>query len=145
MNKEQREVLLMAYNSFDVELDSDDYINIGKIIIIRRRLAELLGLNLSVNILPGEYFDEEDPIEWRFIAPSVETEELSKDEMIFLKETLKITGGVGGCTDSDDACLRCARRMLAEVVEYEPLNHYRLLFEKEMKNIYYKRKNKTDS
>lgn len=141
MNEKKRQVLMHAYQSFDVSTDSDDYEVIGKVVAIRRMLAELLDLDLSQNMMPGEYIDdEEDELERKYFEKSSEvSEELTKMEIIRINRILKISSNMRGLYDSDDACLRCARRMLAEVIDYEPLSHYRLMGERdEVKPIYYK-------
>jgi hypothetical protein len=143
MNDKQREVLLRAYNSFDIQTEYFDFEIIGKVMVIRRMLAELLCLNLLNHIMPGEYTDDDTglPDELRFIEEkelSTKGEQsLTKDEQYLLEQVLRFSSGMSGLTDSDDACLRCARRMLAEVLG-KPLNGYGLMGERELKPIYYK-------
>lgn len=138
MTPKQYEVLKRSYDSLDVSLDPDDYTSIGKIIVIRRKIAELLGLNIKNNALPGEYFDDEDEQENRFVNKSTQNIPLTENEKKLIRHCLSLLSNVGGASDSDDACLRCATRMLAELCDYEPLAHYRLLYEKEVKKMYYK-------
>lgn len=140
MTPKQYEILKRAYESLDVSLDSDDYTAIGKLIVVRRKLAELLGVSIKNNPLPGEYFDDEDDeeLENRFINKSPQDTPLTENEKKFIKHCLNLLSNVGGLSDSDDACLRCSTRMLAELCDYEPLAHYRLLYEKEVKRMYYK-------
>lgn len=70
MTPKQYKILKKAYDSLDVSLDSDDYTSIGKTIVIRRKLAELLGLSIKNNILPGAYKlsqEESSNFRWRSI------------------------------------------------------------------------------
>ena len=119
-----------------------DYEFIGKIIVIRRILAELLGLNLANHIMPGEYIDDEEPaqeyiyIDIKKLSPKGE-QLLTKSEQSLLNQVLKISYGISGTKDSDDACMRCSRRMVAEVLGL-PLEKYRLLRENDITPKYYK-------
>lgn len=142
MNEKQKEVLLKAYGSFDIETGYYDFEIIGKVVVIRRMLAELLQLDIYEHIMPGEYIDDEDGIqELRFIKEkelsSKGEQSLTKSEESLLNHILKISTGMTGVTDADDACLRCARRMLAEVLGL-PLANYRLMAEQEVKPLYYR-------
>lgn len=141
MNNEQREIIRQAFFSFDVTVDSDDYISMGKVLVVRKKLGELLGTHAREVLLPGESYDEEDknePYEYMFTEASGQ-EDLTEKEIKFLKHVLEIASTISGCFDSDSACLRCACRMLAEVTNYEPLSHYGLLYETEVKRKYYKK------
>lgn len=142
MNDKQRKVLMSAYNSFNVETGYHDYEVIGKILVIRRMLAEILGLSLRDNVMPGEGVDDDDDVqEKRFIGEndlsSNEEKSLTKSEQNLLRQVLGVSKGMYGVTDGDDACIRCARRMIAEVAG-EPIEYYRLMMEKEVKPLYYK-------
>lgn len=142
MNDKQKEVLTSAYNSFDIQLGYMDYEFIGRIIVLRRILAELLGLDLSTHIMPGEYIDEDEKNqEYIYIDEkklSLKGEQLlTKSEQLILNSVLEISYGISGVQDSDDACMRCARRMVAEVLGLS-LENYRLIGESNVTPKYYK-------
>lgn len=115
---------------------------IGKAFVIKRILAEMAGANLNEHLLPGEY-PAESPGEFeemhRFYT-ELKTPWLSKEDKLYLQtKVLPLFNELSGVSDSDDACLRCAARMVAEVCGYPHLSHYRLLMEKEVKPLYNKK------
>lgn len=120
-----------------------DYASIGKMVLAQRALAELLGEDINQYLLPGEspmdIEDGDDPNDWQRFISSTETSELTPKEKKFILNTiLPMLKNLGGIHDSDDASLRCAKRMIAEAAGYPELSHYRLLMEKDIKPLYYK-------
>lgn len=124
-----------------IEVMYDDYESIGRLIVARRYLAELLDKNLQDYVLPGESNlpEDKDDIFCHFIdtAFNAQTDEYTQAQMMIVKNLIAIIRKIGGMSDSDDACLRCTVRMLAETLPEEDLSQYRLLYEKEIKNLYY--------
>jgi len=53
---------------------------------------------------------------------------MNKNERQSLMELLERLKHIEGARDGDEACLRCARRHLAEVLGLD-LTHYRLMYE----------------
>lgn len=113
-----------------------DYAAIGKHALALRMLSELLGRTFSF-LLPGEYCDEDTTLkDLRVYTPIPRSEHgapLTDSEKRWLIEVvLVVMGGIGGVTDSDDACLRVTRRKIAEVARYPDLRNYRLMMEDEV-------------
>ena len=127
---------------------SHNFTSLGSWLAARRMLAELLNLDINDYLLPGECnidYLEDDVDEYRvFTAPSDNTSPLSEKEKKFVLGTiLPAIDNIMGLYDSDDACVRCLRRMLGEVVDRENLEKYRLLGEgrkkkEELSLLYYK-------
>jgi hypothetical protein len=124
-----------------IEVMYDDYESIGRLMVARRYLAELLNENLQDYALPGESTlpEDKDDIACHFIDTSFNhhTDKYTQSQIMIVKNLMMIIRKIGGMSDSDDACLRCAVRMLAETLPEEDLSKYRLLYEKEVKNLYY--------
>lgn len=157
MSPEEKRVLSEALHSLNCS--AIDYYNyhhsgkqnhynfevIGKVIFAKRFLAEMLDVGKDLNnyLLPGEsqidFEDGDNPEDWyNFCHKSISSELTEKEKTILINDVLSLLSGVSGINDGDDACLRCAKRMIAEVASYEPLSHFRLLFEKEVKPKYLK-------
>ena len=148
MNNKERQIIEKAYESFKtVFIDYYAYSSkaqfnfesLGKALIIRRMLVEFLQLDINQALLPGEFFfdAQEDNIEdWIRFSHGASSEDLTDEEKQFLTTILTISDSLSGIHDGDDACLRCFSRMIAEVIHYQPISHYRLLMEKEVKNLY---------
>lgn len=114
---------------------------IGKVVVAKRVLAEILGLDINQYLLPGEseFEDGDDKQDWqRFTSPSSSLELTLKEKTFLQKTLMPMLDKVSGVYDSDDACLRCVRRMIAEVSGYPDLSHYRLLREDNIKPLYFK-------
>ena len=134
MTPKQYEVIEKALHALEVQVMYDDFESLGRIMTVRRRLAEILGTNvLSEKLLPHEDIEYVEPL---LIKHSEMGESFTEDEKKELGYILQIARKIAGCNDSDDACLRCGTRMLAELVG-ENLHSYRLLYEKEVKPLYY--------
>jgi hypothetical protein len=132
-----------AYNhnrSQSDQIDSYNYRAIGKMVMGKRMLAELLARPFG-NLLPGETDDEEDTTldeMCRFINPSPHDRPLNNREKQFLiNVVLIVLDGVGGLGDGDEACIRVAKRRIAEVAGYPDLGRYRLMMENEVKPLYF--------
>jgi hypothetical protein len=150
MNQKERKIIQKAYESFkSTFIDYYSYSNtktrfnfesLGKALIIHRMLVEFLQLDINQALLPGEFTfkkEEDDDIEdWIHFSSGASDSDLTTVEKDFLITILEISNSLSGLNDSDEACLRCFRRMIAEVIHYQPLSHYRLLMEKEVKNLY---------
>ncbi len=120
--------------------------SLGKIVYAKRVLNEALGLKidqLHEVLLPGEtnFDDEDDDInDWyQFTSPfTINNESLSlKEKKIIYKLVYLNIQNMCGISDSDDACLRCCKREIAEVLGL-PLKNNFLLFEKEVSPKYFK-------
>lgn len=150
MNPKERKIIQKAYTSFKT-IFIDYYSNssskepfnfetLGKALIIHRMLVEFLQLDINQALLPGEIpFEEEegdDINDWLHFSSGASDSDLTSIEKDFLTRILEISNSLFGLNDSDNASLRCFRRMIAEVIHYQPLSHYRLLMEKEVKNLY---------
>lgn len=112
---------------------------IGKVILVKRMLAELIGADINHYLLPGEPVFEEgdDKRDWiHFISP-IEDEPTSSQLNFLLNTLLPSCDGLSGIQDSDDACIRCFRRMIAEVAGYPELKHYGLLGKMKDEPLYY--------
>jgi hypothetical protein len=59
------------------------------------------------------------------VSTSSERQAMTDDQAKVLLDALETLGNVSGESDMDAGCLRCARRMLAEVLGL-PLDRYRL-------------------
>ena len=120
---------------------------IGRLVLVKRMLAEIIDLDINDYLLPNEskfegideYGYNNNREEWiKFIKPCLK-DNLTDKEVKFLLETLLPTiNKIPAVDDSDSACLRCAKRMVAEVAGYHDLKHYRLMYEDEVKPIYFK-------
>ncbi len=53
-----------------------------------------------------------------------------------LLKAIETIGAIEGCTDGDNACIRCAQRMIAEVLGL-PLGPFRLLAEDGQQSLLY--------
>lgn len=153
MSLSEKEVLEKALSSLDgVNIDiythyhsgakeRYDFTAIGKMMVVKRMLAEMLSKDLNDYLMPGESEatdDEEMKDLFRFYNPMKNDNLEKKDKLFLLNTVLPMLDKLGGINDSDDACLRCAKRMIAEVAGYEFLNHYRLMREEDVKPLYYK-------
>lgn len=157
MSPEERKILSRALYSLNCSaIDYYNYHNnekkqhynfevIGQIIFAKRFLAEMLDIGKELNnyLLPGEpqidFKNGDNPEDWyNFCQKSVSSELTKKEKEILINDVLSLLSNVSGINDGDDACLRCAKRMIAEVANYEPLSDFRLLFEKEIKPKYFK-------
>jgi hypothetical protein len=142
-------VVINYYTNFTIGKNNSeryDYAQIGKMVFAKRVIAELIGADINKYLFPGESVfneekDDEDDIEdWlHFFKKNQKDLPLTVDVKKFLKkELLTVLSNLSGLNDSDDACLRCASRMLAEVIGEPELNRYRLMMEKELKPLYFK-------
>lgn len=114
-------------------LELYNYSSLGKSMLALRMLSELLCRQYEF-LLPGEYWDDDTTLdELRVYTPvdrSDYDEPLTDSEKRWLIQVLLVVmDGVGGIDDGDDACLRVARRKIAEVARYPNLSHYRLMME----------------
>lgn len=123
--------------------DLYDYRSVGKMVIGKRILSELLSQPFN-NLMPGEQYHEDveydDHLEdfYRFTIPGDYNTPLTTTEKQFLiSKLLGGLEGIGGLGDIDDACMRVARRQIAEVAGYPDLRRYRLLFESTVKPMYF--------
>jgi hypothetical protein len=121
-----------------------DYESIGKVIVARRFLAELLGIteNFNFYLLPGEsevILEEGDNTEdwYNFTNKSTSENLTDQEKKTILEQILIPLDSVSGINDGDNACIRCARRMIAETIRFEPISKYRLMFEKEISPKYF--------
>lgn len=155
MTNDERKVLLNTLESLDVTVvdthvyshtaggtvDLYNYRAIGKMVVAKRMIAELLGIPHKY-LMSGENWDEEEielDATCRFATPSVPGEPLTRQEKQWLIDTvLVVLNGIGGLNDGDEACLRVATRRIAEVAGYPDLSHYRLLGEHTVKPIYFR-------
>lgn len=118
-------------------LELYNYGSLGKTLLALRMLSELLGRQFYF-LLPGEYCDDDTTLDdLRVYTPGDRSdfdEPLTNSEKRWLIQVLLVVmNGVSGIDDGDDACLRVARRKVAEVAGYPFLNHYRLMMEDTVK------------
>lgn len=119
-----------------------DYDTLGRVIMGKRLLAELLGVPQH-HMLPGEYYDEESSLDdlSRF-APACRSEDgqplNSKEKAWLQRVVLSTLSHIGGLSDADDGSLRCIKREVAEVSGYPDLSHFRLMYEKTVGPLYLK-------
>lgn len=118
-----------------------DYEVLGRLMLGRRMLSELLGQQRKY-LLPGEYVDEEDfddeVLEYVPFPRSKDDEPLTDNERRWMSKVLLVVlDGIAGVTDTDDACRRVLLREIAEVAGYPNLAHYRLLMESEVKPLFF--------
>lgn len=154
MNTEERRILTSALSSLSaIEIDlhvykaSDrkevyDYDVLGRIIMGKRLLAELLGVPQH-HMLPGEYYDEESsPDDLSHYTPAIKSEDgqplNSKEREWLQRVVLSTVSHIHGLSDGDDGSLRCIKREIAEVAGYPDLSRFRLMYEKDVKPLYLK-------
>lgn len=129
--------------AFGTAIDLYDYRAHGKMVIGKRMLAELLGRPQDY-LLSGECYDEEyadeDPISelCRFVDPSdTETPLSTKEKQWLIDTVLMVLDGIGGVGDGDQACMRVARRRIAEVAGHPELTWFRLMMEEDVNPLYF--------
>lgn len=157
MTSDERQVLERVLSSLDaVQVDtyvyshngrrnSDDaynYDGLGRQLMGKRMIAELLGIPQE-HMLPGEFYeDESDLPDLHVYTPAIRSgddEPLTSTEKVWIQTILlPVLSHLSGLSDSDDAVLRCVRREVAEVAGYPNLSHYRLMLEKEVKPLFFR-------
>lgn len=150
MTSNERDVLSHALQSLDsAAIDywnptGANYEAVGRAVMAKRALAEILARDtedVARYALPGEYIDEDATFVdlCHFTYPSsVGTPLTVKEKTIIERKVLDVLQGVSGISDGDDACIRCAKRMIAEVLGITPLSRYRLMLENDVKPLYFK-------
>lgn len=140
MNAKEHRALSLALDSFNnIMVDFNyDLEQIGRHLLIRRKLCEIIGGDISNHLLPGESLNEHgEPLEHYFLGKSSSTN-LTTEEKAWIKNNILLEmQKVWSLNEVDDACLRCSKRAIAEVIG-EYLTQYRLPFEKEIKPLYFK-------
>lgn len=157
MTSEERKVLMRALSSLSCVLvdthiyashrvssggEMYDYSGLGRQVMGKRLLAEIIGIPQSY-MLPGEFYEDESDLPGLLMYTpdkrSAEGEPLINEEKKWLQtKLLPVLAHISGVSDSDDAVLRCIRREVAEVAGYPNLSHFRLLYEKTVGPLYFK-------
>lgn len=154
MTLDERRVLTSALASLSsIELDlhvyklSDrrepyNFDVIGRVVMGRRLLAELLGVPQHY-MLPGECYDEEShPGDLNNFTPAIlskDEQPLNKKEKMWLQlVVLHTVSHINGLSDGDASSVRCIARKVAEVAGYSDLSHFRLMYEDVVKPLYLK-------